>query len=82
MITEIKKWGNSQGLRISRDLLAQLRIAVGDRVDVAVRDGALVITPARQVRGAHDLRALVNRLPRDRRTTPDTWGPPVGREEW
>jgi antitoxin MazE len=82
VITEIKKWGNSQGLRISRDLLAQLEVAVGDRVDVAVRDGTLVITPARRVRGGHDLRALVSRIPKERRSKPMEWGPPVGREEW
>lgn len=82
MLTEIKKWGNSQGLRISRDLLAQLQVAVGDRVDLAVHDGALIITPARRVRGGQDLRALVSRLPKGSAPTPEEWGPPVGREEW
>jgi antitoxin MazE len=51
MLTKIQKWGNSQGLRISRQLLEDARIAVGDEVDVAVRDGLIVIAPTRQVRG-------------------------------
>ena len=82
MITQIKKWGNSQGLRLSRELLAELHMTVGDDVDVAVRDGALVITPARRVRGGHDLRELVRRIPKDHTPVELDWGRPVGREEW
>ena len=81
MITEVKKWGNSQGLRLSRELLAELRIAVGDKVDVAVRNGAIVITPARRVRGGHILRDLIRRMPHDKPAELD-WGRPVGREVW
>jgi len=82
MITQVKKWGNSQGLRLSRELLAELQIAVGDEVDVAVRDGALVITPARRVRGGRDLRDLVRCIPKDDKPAELDWGCPVGREVW
>lgn len=82
MFTEIKKWGNSQGLRLSRELLSQLEIAVGDKVDVTVRAGTLVITPARRARGGHDLRDLARRMPKDYKPQEVDWGPPVGREEW
>lgn len=82
MITRIKKWGNSQGLRLSRELLTELQVAVGDAVDIAVRDGALVITPARRVRGGHDLRDLVRRIPKDDTPAELGWGRPVGREVW
>jgi len=82
VVAEIKKWGNSQGLRLSRDLLTQLQLRVGDKVDVSVRDGTVVITPARRVRGGHDLRALVRRMPKDYKPREAAWGSPVGREEW
>jgi antitoxin MazE len=82
VVTEIKRWGNSQGLRLSRELLAQLQVAVGDKVDVAVRDGTLVITPARRVRGGHDLRDLARRMPKGHKPRELDWGPPAGREEW
>jgi antitoxin MazE len=82
VITEIKKWGNSQGLRVSKELLTELHLAVGDKVDVTVRDGALVITPARRVRGGHDLRDLVRRIPKDESPGEVHWGKPVGREVW
>ncbi len=82
MITKVQKWGNSQGLRLPKALLAEAAIVVGDAVDVAVKDGALVITPVRRVRGGHDLRELVKRIPSRYEAEELRWGPPVGREAW
>jgi antitoxin MazE len=82
MITKVQKWGNSQGIRLSKELLSHVEINVGDAVDVAVRDGALVVTPLRRVRGGHDLRALVRRIPKDYKPEELDWGYPVGREVW
>jgi antitoxin MazE len=82
VITRVQRWGNSQGLRLNKGLLAEARIEVGDEVDVALRDGALVITPLRRVRGGHDLRALVRRIPADYAPEELDWGPPTGGEVW
>ena len=82
MITKIQQWGNSQGLRLSKALLADVDINVGDAVDVTVRQGTLIVTPARRVRGGHDLRDLVRRIPRNHKTAELDWGSPVGNEVW
>ena len=82
MITKIQKWGNSQGLRLSRDLLSDAHFAVGDEVDVAVRKGTLIVRPLRRVRGGHDLRKLVSRIAKTYKPRELDWGPPVGREVW
>ncbi|MEI6452390.1 MAG: transcriptional regulator/antitoxin, MazE [Actinomycetes bacterium] len=82
MITKVQKWGNSQGLRLSKELLAVVRIDVGDAVDVSARDGTLVITPARRVRGGIDLEQLVDRIPKGYQPEELDWGSPVGREVW
>lgn len=82
MITKVQKWGNSQGVRLSKELLSDVEINVGDMVDVAVRDGTLVVTPVRRVRGGHDLRELVGRIPKDYKPEELDWGYPVGREVW
>jgi antitoxin MazE len=82
MITKVQKWGNSQGLRLSKELLADVDIGVGDAVDVAVRDGVLVVTPARRVRGALSLEELVSRIPKGYKPEELGWGAPVGREVW
>ena len=36
MITKVQKWGNSQGVRLGKELLSDVQINVGDAVDVAV----------------------------------------------
>ena len=82
MITKVQKWGNSQGLRLSKDLLQEADIEVGDAVDVAVLDGSLLITPVRRVRGRIDLAELVREIPADYKPGELDWGPPVGREVW
>ena len=82
MVTKIQKWGNSQGLRISRRLLENARLAVGDEVDVDVRDGVIIVAPVRQVRGKHSLANLVRRIPKDYKPTGEEWDAPVGKEVW
>ena len=82
MITRVQKWGNSQGLRLSKELLSDAGVEVGDAVEVGVRDGVIVVTPARRVRGGVDLAQLVREIPADYETSDLGWGPPVGKEVW
>jgi antitoxin MazE len=82
MLTKIQKWGNSQGLRLSKEMLADVHIEVGDPVNVTSQNGSLIIAPVRRVRGAVDLKDLVARIPKDYEPEELDWGPPVGREVW
>jgi len=82
MLTKIQKWGNSQGLRLARQVLEDAHIAVGDEVDVAARDGMIVIAPARRIRGKQSLEELVSRIPKNYKSKEVDWGKPVGREVW
>ncbi len=82
MVTKVQKWGNSQGLRLAKQLLEDAGIAVGDDVDVTARDGLIVIAPVRRVRGKRSLEELVSQIPKDYNTTEVDWGRPVGREAW
>jgi antitoxin MazE len=82
MVTKVQKWGNSQGLRLAKQVLEEARISVGDLVDVSTRDGLIVIAPARRVRGRQSLQELVSRIPKNYRTEEVEWGKPVGREDW
>ena len=82
MVTKVQKWGNSQGLRLAKQVLEDARIAVGDDVDVIARDGQIVIAPVRRVRGKHSLKELVSRIPKNHKTKELDWGKPVGREAW
>jgi len=82
MVTKVQKWGNSQGLRLSRQLLEEAQIAVGDEVNVAVHDGAIVVAPAKRLRGKHNLRELVRQIPKGHKSEEIDWGGPVGQEVW
>lgn len=82
MIARIQKWGNSQGLRLTKNLLADARVEVGDEVDVLVKDGVIIVTPARRNRGGHCLEHLVAEIPEDYRIGEVDWGEPAGREVW
>ena len=82
MVTKIQKWGNSQGLRLAKQVLEEAHISVGDDVDVKTRDGLIVISPVRRVRGKWSLQELVSRMPKDYKAEETDWGKPVGREVW
>lgn len=82
MVTKIQKWGNSQGLRIARQILEDACISVGDNVELAVRDGMIVIVPIRRVRGRQSLKELVARIPENYKPEETDWGKPVGNEVW
>jgi antitoxin MazE len=79
MQSHVKKWGNSQGLRLPQELLRKVNLAVGDEVEISVEDQKLVITKSRRRRSLDDLLAL---MPDDYQTTEEDLGPPVGLEEW
>jgi antitoxin MazE len=82
MVTRVQKWGNSQGLRLSKELLSAAEIEIGDAVDVTVSDGTIVVTPVRRVRGAVDLEDLLAAIPEGYKHEELDWGPPVGGEVW
>jgi antitoxin MazE len=82
MHTKIQKWGNSQGLRLAKNLLEDANLRVGDEVDISVKEGIMIITSARKVRGCYSLKELVARIPENYKTSEIEWGEPVGREEW
>jgi len=82
MYTKIQKWGNSQGLRLAKNVLEDAGLGVGDEVDVAVQDGTIVVTPTKKIRGCYHLEDLVARIPADYHTSEVDWGKPVGKETW
>ena len=82
MLTKIQKWGNSQGLRLPKNLLADAQIDVGDEVDISVKEGIIMVSPAKRKRGRHNLKDLVARIPENYQAGEVDWGEPVGKEAW
>ncbi len=82
MLAKIQKWGNSQGLRITKALLVDAQISVGDDVNIAVKDGALIVTPAQRTRKKYNLKDLVDKIPDGYHAKEINWGKPTGKEVW
>lgn len=82
MHAKIQKWGNSQGVRLTKGLLADAQLGVGDEVQIDVKDGMMIIKPAKKIRRRHKLEDLVARIPKNYQSEEVDWGGPVGKEAW
>ena len=82
MLAKIQKWGNSQGLRISKNLLSEAQLDVGDEVDISVKEGILLVTPVKKIRGCYSLKDLVARIPKGYKPGEIAWGESTSREIW
>ena len=67
---------------MSKETLDNADIAVGDEVDVAVRDGLILIAPVKCLRGKYKLSDLVKRISSDYQTQELQCGEAVGKEVW
>ena len=45
MLSQVSKWGNSQGIRISKKLLQSANIGLNDEVEIKAIDNKLIIIP-------------------------------------
>ena len=43
MQAQVKEWGNSQGIRLSKDILKSAGIAVNEVLDVRVSNGVITL---------------------------------------
>lgn len=77
MRATIQKWGNSLAVRIPKPVALEVGFRSHSAVELTIRDGGLVLLPARP---EYSLEELVKGItPRNRHEETD-FGPPVGRE--
>ena len=86
MTTTLQAWGNSQGVRLPKALLASLRLEPGAAVEIELtpKKDAIIVRPAKalsRVRGRHRIEDLVAAIPRSYKTAGVEWGT-SGREVW
>lgn len=82
MLSRVQKWGNSQGVRIPKNLLEHSRIKIGEEVDISVHEGKIIVEPVKRIRGKYDINELAKKMPQQCILDEEDWGIPVGREEW
>ena len=78
MITRVRKWGNSLGLRIPKSFAKEARIEPSSEVDLALKQGRLVIIPIR--RKSLTLQEVLAKVTRKNLHQEVDGGRPVGRE--
>lgn len=80
MVSKVQRWGNSQGLRLPKHILESADISVGDDVEVIPQEGQILIKKASKRK--FDLAEMVSRMPRNYKVQEESFGEPVGKEEW
>jgi antitoxin MazE len=81
MTAKISKWGNSQGLRMPKDIMDSLHLQVGDNVNITMLDGKVIIEPMKKDILNYDLNELISKIPTNYKTT-EEFDTTVGKEEW
>jgi antitoxin MazE len=80
MLSRVQKWGNSQGLRLSKQVLASADLSVGDDVDIIPQAGRILIKKVSKKK--FDFAEMVSRMPRAHQVREESFGKPVGKEAW
>jgi antitoxin MazE len=80
MKSRVKKWGNSLALRIPKPLAAEVGLRDDSAVELSLRDGKLVVTPAIEFK--FDLDELLARVTDENIHDAVETGPAVGNEGW
>lgn len=80
MQAQVKEWGNSQGIRLSKEILKSAGITLNETLDVTVSNGAITLTKSFRHKTLEERVAEFNgNLMLDGEYD---WGGPVGREVW
>ena len=80
MQAQVKEWGNSQGIRLSKDILKSAGIAVKEVLDVRVSNGVITLIKPFRHRSLEERAAEFDgKLMLDGEYD---WGELVGREVW
>jgi len=81
MTATISSWGNSQGLRFPKDIMKELHLSIGDKMNILVENHKIVIEPIKQAREKYDINDLVKKLPDDYKSC-EEFDNKTGLEEW
>lgn len=76
-MAQVRKWGNSLGVRIPKALAVKAGLDEGTEIEIDVEDGQLVIKPREQT-----LDELLSQVTPDNLHSEIQTGEPKGREAW
>lgn len=80
MQAQVKEWGNSQGIRLPKEILKSAGIALNEVLDVTVSNGVITLVKSFRHKTLEERAAEFDgKLMLDGEYD---WGEPVGREVW
>jgi len=80
MLATIQKWGNSQGVRLPKVYLDDLKMSEGNEVEIIKKDNVIIIKHANKKRKS--IQELFADYNDDYTPEEIDWGKPVGGEVW
>jgi len=83
MTGTIQKWGNSNAVRLPKNILEELLLGENDKVEITEENDSIIIRKAvRKRRAKKSLEELFANYDGDYQCEEIDWGPPVGNEVW
>ncbi len=80
MQTQVRAWGNSQGIRLPKEILLEAGIALNEILNITVTDGTIKLEKTFKHKTLEERAAeFGGKLNLDGE---GDWGEPVGREVW
>lgn len=80
MTAKISNWGNSQGVRLPKNIIESVHLMIGDKVDVSVENQKIIIEPIKKKK-IFDINELISAMP-DEYVVKEEFSDIVGKEEW
>ena len=62
MTATISTWGNSQGIRLPKNIIKTMSLMIGDKVNVNVKDSKIIIEPIKEKK-VFNINDLVSQMP-------------------
>ncbi len=81
MTAKIVKWGNGQGLRIPKSVMREMKISLGDNLEMTLENGKIIIEKMYSHRTLEERASVYGGKLGPYKEVID-WGESVGREAW
>lgn len=80
MEARLQKWGNSDGIRIPRNILKSLNLKTNDKVDLKCKDDKIIISKSKKEKIS--LADLFAKYQGENLAKDFAWDEPKGKERW
>ena len=80
MVTKLQRWGNSQGIRIPKQILSETYLSEGDNVDISSNGDVIIIRRMNKAEKVYSLDELLSG--EVLKQNEEDWGKNVGKEIW